>query len=217
LDELKQALGTVISRLRPRDHVAVVTFCEEVRLHIDWTAARNVSPDAVDNLTAGGGTALNDAIYLALSLARPSEGRTVVLVFSDGADTISWLDGERVLDLARRTDAVIYSVERNQQERPLGYRLDFHSGLQAPIPNVAPPALSVSLPAALADDTGGRHFAADELSRLAATFDEVLSEFRTRYVLSYVPSGVLHRGWHPLSVKLIGKRGRVTARRGYVR
>jgi len=42
-----------------------------------------------------------------------------------------------------------------------------------------------------------------------------LAEFRDRYVLSYTPTGVSPTGWHRLDVKLKGKSGKVTARRGY--
>ena len=53
-----------------------------------------------------------------------------------------------------------------------------------------------------------------ELSRL---FLGVLNEFRSRYVLTYVPEGVKRGdGWHELEVKLPRARGRVTARRGYL-
>jgi hypothetical protein len=50
---------------------------------------------------------------------------------------------------------------------------------------------------------------------LHATFAETLAEFRDRYVLSYTPTGVSTTGWHRLEVKLKGKSGKVTARRGY--
>jgi hypothetical protein len=39
----------------------------------------------------------------------------------------------------------------------------------------------------------------------------------SRYLITYTPRGVDARGWHPLEVKLKGRRGNVTARRGYLR
>ena len=50
---------------------------------------------------------------------------------------------------------------------------------------------------------------------LRDTFVGILSEFRNRYVLTYEPTGVPAGGWHPIEVKLKGKRGKITARRGY--
>jgi hypothetical protein len=67
----------------------------------------------------------------------------------------------------------------------------------------------------LADETGGRVVRVESDKDLQATFVATLAEFRERYMLTYVPTGVPSGGWHPLTVKLKGKRGTVTARRGY--
>jgi hypothetical protein len=50
---------------------------------------------------------------------------------------------------------------------------------------------------------------------LRSAFTRTLAEFRDRYVLSYTPTGVGASGWHRLEVALEGKKGKVTARRGY--
>jgi hypothetical protein len=44
-----------------------------------------------------------------------------------------------------------------------------------------------------------------------------MSEFRSRYLLTYTPTGVDAGGWHPIQVKLRNKTGSVIARRGYLR
>jgi VWFA-related protein len=67
----------------------------------------------------------------------------------------------------------------------------------------------------LTEETGGRVLFANANSDLRATFTKTLGEFRERYVLSYMPTGVSATGWHRLEVKLKGKKGKVTARRGY--
>jgi hypothetical protein len=51
---------------------------------------------------------------------------------------------------------------------------------------------------------------------LQATFMSILHEFRQRYVISYSPRGVPETGWHPLDVRVKGRRVNVTARRGYI-
>jgi hypothetical protein len=65
------------------------------------------------------------------------------------------------------------------------------------------------------EETGGRVLFASANSDLRVTFEKTLAEFRDRYVLSYVPTGVSTSGWHRLEVKLKGKSGKVIARRGY--
>ncbi len=69
----------------------------------------------------------------------------------------------------------------------------------------------------LADETGGRVFSAERSERLRETFEQVVAEFRSRYLITYVPRGVESGGWHPIEVKLRKRAGKVTARRGYLR
>jgi hypothetical protein len=37
------------------------------------------------------------------------------------------------------------------------------------------------------------------------------------YLLTYIPRGVEKGGWHPIDARLKNARGKVTARRGYLR
>jgi hypothetical protein len=46
---------------------------------------------------------------------------------------------------------------------------------------------------------------------------QIVTEFRTRYLITYTPRGVDRGGWHPIEVKLKNKPGKITARRGYLR
>lgn len=47
---------------------------------------------AIDSLEAGGSTSLTDAAFAALALREGVDGRMLVLLFTDGLDTSSWLD-----------------------------------------------------------------------------------------------------------------------------
>ena len=66
-------------------------------------------------------------------------------------------------------------------------------------------------------DTGGSLQISNDLGRLRELFARVISEFRSRYVLTYAPSGVGDSGWHALEVAVEGRGLQVTARRGYRR
>ena len=70
---------------------------------------------------------------------------------------------------------------------------------------------------ALAEETGGKYVDAEQSDRLRETFVRIVTEFRSRYLLTYTPQGVDAGGWHPIEVRLKSKKGKVTARRGYVR
>ncbi len=218
LAHLKEAASAVVDRMLPGDRAALMTFSGAVSLACDWTSDGARLRDAIGRVDAGGATALHDTVYTALMLRDPSPGRPLVIVFSDNADTASWLPGARVLEVAQRTDAVVYGVVlRGAAVRPLGYLADFTSGIQPRLDNVAPAAFKQSFLDRLAEESGGSVLPAADSSELRTVFERIVAEFRSRYVLTYVPRGVEGGGWHPLQVSLRGRSGRVTARRGYLR
>ena len=218
LTHLKQAAAVVVDRLLPGDRAAVMTFNGTVALDCGWTSDHRQLHAAIDRVEAGGATALHDATYAALMLRDPSPGRPLVLVFSDAADTASWLPGARVIELAQRHDAVVYAITlRSANAPPLGYLADFTSGIQARLENVAAATFKDSFVERLATESGGSVLSADRSEELRSTFERIVAEFRSRYLLTYTPRGVEVSGWHPLQVSLKGRAGTVTARRGYLR
>jgi len=96
-----------------------------------------------------------------------------------------------VLDTARRSGVVAYAVSVKSRIRP-----EFLEELTLL--------------------TGGRLFEVERTQNLAATFLGVLDEFRRRYLVSYTPRGVPRTGWHPLEVRVKGRRATVKARPGYL-
>ncbi len=217
LDNLKIAAIAAVQLLRPADQAAVVTFDDYVTLRSDWTRDRVRLSSAIGASKSGGATALHDAAYTALTLRASQPGRTLALIFSDGEDTVSWLRGQAAIDIARRNDAVVYGVELRPKGRwTPGYLLDFHSGVQtgasAPRTRLMERFLDT-----LAQDTGGQVLNAARAEQLHDRFVEIMTEFRTRYLITYSPTGVERTGWHPLEVTLKSRKGRVIARRGYLR
>ena len=216
LDHLKRAAMAAVRLLRPADQAAIITFDDYVKLRSDWTKEHTLLAGAILQAQASGATALHDAAYTALTLRAPSPGRTLALIFSDGEDTVSWLPGQLAIDIARRTDAVVYAVELPQLGRwSPGYRVDYHSGLQTGVPRVSDSMLLDRFLNTLALETGGKLLNAARAEQLPDRFTEIITEFRTRYLITYSPREVERGGWHPIEVKLKGKRGRVTARRGF--
>ena len=218
LDHLKQAATAVAGLLKGGDRAALLTFSEEVDLRSGWSADRQALARAIALTSASGSTALHDAAYAALTLKDPQSGRALVLLFSDGDDTASWLPGRTVIDLARRGDAVVYSVGLRTPGVPkLGYLADFRTGLQPGIPRVLPAELTKPFLTALAEETGGQYLDTDRPDRLRDAFVQIVAEFRSRYLLTYTPTGVAAGGWHPLDVKVRKRNVTVVARRGYLR
>jgi len=124
-------------------------------------------------------------------LAESDVGRGLVIVFSDGLDTSSWLRPKAVLDVAKRSGAVVYAVSAG-----LARKAEFLGDL--------------------AEQTGGRLFKIESTRGLREVFLEVLDEFRQRYLVSYSPSGVSPEGWHVLTVRVKGRNAIVRARPGYL-
>jgi VWFA-related protein len=168
---------------------------------------------ALDQLSAYGATSLRDAVFSALALRHEDSGRTLVLVFSDGGDTSSWLTLPKVVEAAKHSDAVVYAIGVRQQPRVFA----FNPAWQAPAV-IGGSEATEDLGAFLrkvTEETGGRGLFASTDADLRPAFARTLDEFRNRYVLSYSPTGVSPAGWHALEVKLKSTRGKVTARRGY--
>jgi VWFA-related protein len=212
LDHLKQAAVTAVDALAPDDRAAVMTFADAVTLRADWSAPTAATRTAIASADAGGSTSLYDAGYAALTLQDSLPGRrSYVLLFSDGGDTSSWLPASAALERARRSDAVVYVVTR-RAPRP-DVRLEYRSGIEL----WAAPGSPSDRPAMieLAAITGGHVFVVERAEELRAAFAAVVSQFRSRYLLTYRPQGVESAGWHAIDVKLTSGRGAVTSRRGY--
>lgn len=193
LDDLKAAALSFLSGLSEADRVTLLAFNHGERLVAGPAATPREAQDALERVTAAGGTALYDAALAALILADPAAGRPVVLIFSDGENRLSWITPQSMKDATRLSEAVVYGVGAGS----LGGGRPFLSEL--------------------ADATGGRVWQARDAEELRAAFGQVLAELRGRYLLRYEPTGVEAPGWHKLEVKLRRGPGEVRARQGYLR
>lgn len=211
----------LLEQLRDADRVAVLSFSSRVRLLAPLTPSRQQVHTAFRALNAIGATSLRDAAFAGLALREADPGRTLVLIFSDGADTSSWLTAPQVIEAAKRTDAVVYAVAvtRERTVTRLSIALPSGAGAVAPTQRVQQQTLAVKEAGKflerLTEESGGRVLFATSDVDLRNAFTKTLAEFRDRYVLSYTPTGVAPTGWHRLDVTLKGKKGKVTARRGY--
>jgi Ca-activated chloride channel homolog len=208
LAHLKDGMLAVVDALGDRDRAALVTFTERLQLHTSLTSDRQRLRELVAGVHARGATAVIDAAFAGLALREADDGRTLMLLFSDGRDTASWFSARAVLDAARRTDVVVYPV--TLEIRLAGPAVKFIGSDELGWIRGGERLLE-----AFADETGGRVVHADNERGLRSTFTGVLAEFRQRYVLSYTPAGVSDESWHTIDVRLKGRSGQVKARRGY--
>lgn len=177
----------VIDALRPSETAALVTFSERIVIHSTFTSDATALRALVAAPTASGDTALHDAAHAAMLLGTSAPGRSIVILFSDGDDTASFLAEDAVVETAQRTGSVVCVVMTGGEG---------------------------TLLRELADTTGGLFVKETALERVAARFAEILETFRHRYLVSFTPTDAGRTGWHRLSVRVKGG-GDVRARTGY--
>ena len=215
LSRLKEAARGAVGRLRPDDRAAVLTFSDTVSAPTPWSSLRQPVLDTIAGLHTDGSTSLVDAAFTAILQRDPEPGRrNLVILFTDGTDTSSWLPDAAAIDLAERSDTVVYCVAIDQPPQTSWRQLQLRSGLR--LDPLEPILRSQEFLRDLAERTGGESLSTS-IARLQKTFRHIVETFRSRYVLAYTPRGVAENGWHPIDVRVKGKRYRVTARRGYQR
>ena len=189
LGHLQTAGKSVLDGLKSGDRAALVAFSHVVAPTQGLTDNLDRVRVALDQAKGEGQTSLIDAAHTGMLLGESDAGRSLLIVFSDGVDTASWLTADAVLETARRGDVVVYSVEVGERR--------------------------ASFPRDLSEVTGGRLFAIESTKDLPATFSKILEEFRMRYLVSYSPQGVPPGGWHRLEVRVKNRNVSVKARPGY--
>jgi VWFA-related protein len=194
LNHLKRATRALTGALQPGDSASFVSFSRPIRLFALNATDPAVVDRALDSVEAGGRTGLLDALYASIALSAVDAPRSLLLLFSDGGENASWLAQDSVLESLRRATVVVYPIAPPRDTPPIGDRLLGQ----------------------IAQTSGGQLLHAGADNKLPSVFVSILNEFRARYLLTYMPTGVTSRSrWHRLTVSLKGKSGRVTARPGY--
>ena len=190
LTEMVVAGDALIDALHPEERASLTTFSHVVAPLVPLTTDHASVRSALDAAVPSGQTAIIDGVYVAMMTAQSDDGRPLVVVFTDGLDTVSWLRDADLISATKRASAVIYTVATG-------------------------PARQWQFLKDLATATGGRAIALDSAKNLQAEFLRILTEFRSRYLLSYSPQGVEDTGYHRLTVRSTRRGVTVTARPGY--
>ena len=197
LQRLKSSVVETSRLLGPEDRLRLVAVQHQV-LQVFGFQPAGVTP-ALDRLTAGGGTALADALAAGMMRAALPDRRHLIVAYTDGADTISILSPGVVQEVAGFADALVHVVVPLEPDRRKA-------------------AASSATPAWLGDvvaRTGGQLFTVDSQAPITGAFARAIDEFRTSYVLRYLPTGVKASGWHDITVRVKGGPYEVRARKGY--
>jgi len=214
LNSLRRAVFQLMRDLKKEDRLKLLLVNAEVHRAVDFTADVKAVENAMRRVPAGGGTALHDALSVALVGASDPNRRQLVMFFTDGADSGSAISTALLETVAQRTRATVTFVVSggtsllNFGPGQFGNSAitTFGGGRGRPVD----PLFN-----RLAVETGGTVISSDGTATLGSTFRRILDEFRSTYVLFFSPTGVDRAGFHTLTVEVSRPDVIVQARRGY--
>ena len=191
LDRYLRTMQRVAETLDKADRAEIITFTTKIA-----EAASRQHPPLKVHLARSGreNTAFFDAGLAAMTTVAMADRRQVTILLSDGLDNASFFDEETMIEAARRTDAVVYTV--------------------LPGDSMVGRAVSVSRLEVLSKFTGGR-LVKTPPSYVASAIVNTIQEFRQSYLLRYDVSGVAVPGWHKVAVKVKSGGYRVRTKTGY--
>jgi Ca-activated chloride channel family protein len=189
-----------------KDRALFATFDSQVELHQDFTNRLDLLSGAIYKVKAQGETRMYDAIYQVCEekmAASPGRRRAMVII-TDGEDTVSEKTIHDAIDIAQRTETVIFAistkaggffgVERGTVDRKEDKELK-----------------------RMAEDTGGRAFFTAEVIELERSFTAIARELRSQYMVAYDPSNDnFDSKFRQIEVRLPGKKDlKIRTKRGY--
>src|SRR5438445_11426265 len=170
---LEQASAKRFARaiLRPIDALSVYSFSEVVQQTTTFTSDLKRVDQGIDRIHLGAATALYDAIYLVSRSLDRRQGRKVIVLITDGGDTISKVDYKEAVRAAEEAEALVYSIIIVPIEASAGRETGGEHALIQ-----------------LSEDTGGKYYYATSTGQLDDAFRKISDELRTQYLLAYYPA-----------------------------
>ncbi|MGE0404770.1 MAG: VWA domain-containing protein, partial [Candidatus Korobacteraceae bacterium] len=157
--------------LRPVDAMALYQFNEIVTELVPFTSDLKRIDRGLDRVRLGAATAVYDAVFLGSQSLLDRQGRKVLVVITDGGDTVSEVDYHAALRAAQQAEAILYSVIIVPVAASAGRDTGGENALIQ-----------------LSKDTGGKHYYAAGQQGLDEAFRQISEELRTQFLLAYYPS-----------------------------
>jgi Ca-activated chloride channel family protein len=201
----QEAAIEFLQRLAPQDVASIVAFGDRVNILQTFTADQQALERAARQARARGATRLFNALYVGLKELSTSttddrsvpHGRLAVLL-TDG-DTASLVSFDDVLDVAKRSDVVVYAIR-------ISGKLSLRDAARE----------SEFVLRQLTRQTGGRAFLSQDGEGLQSVYDDIRTELSRQYALGYVSNDGRRDGrFRYLSVQLSRSGARARTRVGY--
>ncbi len=192
----------LVKASNPQDEVFIIGFNDSAYLDQDFTSNIKQLEQALDKTETRGGTAMRDAIHLALDHMKKHAKRDkkVLLVITDGADNNSDESLEQLVRESRQSGVLIYSIGLLSEEEA-SERRSAQRGLKA-----------------LAEASGGLDYYPKTLAEVEKITPQVAEEIRKQYLIAYTPSNsALDGTYRKIEVRLTGhgRNPNVRYRNGY--
>ncbi|HUD21707.1 MAG TPA: VWA domain-containing protein [Acidobacteriaceae bacterium] len=188
--EREAAKHFVTAILRPQDQICLMDFADTVREVVPFTNQAKRIDEGLGNLQHGDETALYNAVYLASQrLATTSEAagrRRVLVLISDGGDSVAGKHYEEAVEEAQRAGAIVYSIIIVPIAADAGRNTGGeHTLIQ------------------MSEDTGGKYYYVTDPKGLEPAFQHISDDLRTQYLLGYyAPLQVGESGFRRIKVKM---------------
>jgi Ca-activated chloride channel family protein len=200
IDSINKFVTRLTGEGNPGDTLALFSFNTDVTALTSFTRSRGAIRSGLGRLKSEGGTALYDAIYLAAGELRRREGRHVVLVVSDGGDTVSRLPFQKALEALHSADAVLYAVVTVPVRGEAGRNLRGENALIT-----------------LSTWTGGQFFMPTPGADLDDAFARIIRDLRTQYMIGFYPKNLpqTKERFHKVTLQVDRDNHTVSSRNGY--
>jgi VWFA-related protein len=196
IDFVREAARRLTGVIRPRDRLVVVPFSTQLAAITGPTDDRATVSEAIAQIAPRGGTAIMDGLIELVPHLRGVEGRSAVVLITDGYDEHSESRYEDAIAALKSIHATVYVVG---------------------VGGVAGISLKGErLLRRLAAETGGRAFMPSRETEFAAVHDALARDVQNRYILSYTPTNQQIDGaWRAIKVETVHAGLTVRARDGY--
>ncbi|MFL6336933.1 MAG: VWA domain-containing protein [Pyrinomonadaceae bacterium] len=190
------------SVIRPVDRAAVFSISTEPELAQPLTNDVKALVRTIKNFERpdAAATALFDTVYKAADYLKPQRTRKVIVIISDGTDTVSDLGFDETMAQLIADDCQVYAVQTGNSDSPNLHDLAGAHRLEE-----------------FAAQTGGAVYVPRTHEELSAAFRQIAVDLSQQYVLSYYPSGDVRDGRFRLFTLNVKTRPglRVRTRKGY--
>jgi Ca-activated chloride channel family protein len=211
IDNVNRAALAFIKASNPQDEVFLIGFNDQVELLEDYTSDLEAIADALDNIIVSGGTALYDAIHLAVEKAQKGvKPKKAIILITDGEDRDSYYKLEEMIAKVQESDVQVYSVGFLNPVPDKG----LFGRWSKSVPEKAHDALQL-----ISEDTGAKAFFPQRVTDIGQIVAEVAYELRNQYSIGYVSTNTARdSAYRRIKVELDPAKAagrQIRCRRGY--